>query len=294
MGNSSTEVICAVPNFFVQSIPDGEQFEVQKARLQDGSEIFRDMFLFCDPSPAVAGDQVLKLQENASTLATLLRLLHNPPAPIAAPCSEEDEDDIDITARVDIDNVIPLPVLRTLLDLADKYALSDSIVHSLHSHLAAQVSLFPLEIYAYAVQHGLRKIATDASAYLLYPSLSTYTSREISIIPSSEAYHELVLLHYERVKQLKDLLRGEEIFPHGYGKCLRHGDDTRLAWGTYKHNLILKLEAGTDVTAEMRGISSTLHQCEVCHRACEAALDMLDYKFRKVIKRIDQLPMAQK
>ncbi|TFK57465.1 hypothetical protein OE88DRAFT_1651200 [Heliocybe sulcata] len=287
---SLTVLLCADPDFFVQSIPDGVQYGIRKACLRDGSEIFRDMFLCCDTDSEVEENQVLKLQENACTLEALLRLLHNPPAPVLTPATDEDEDDADTTAPTKVANVVPLPVLKIFLNLADKYLFSEDIVDSMHSHLAAQASLLPLEIYAYATGHGFPKLAAEASAYLLHPSLSAYTPQEISIIPTVEAYHRLVLLHYERIKQLKDLLRGEEIFPHGYGQCHLHGKDTRFAWGKYKDNLVPKLEAGTDLAAEMRGFSSALPQCEVCYRACNAAVDMLEYKFRKIIKRIDQLP----
>ncbi|EPQ61436.1 hypothetical protein GLOTRDRAFT_124691 [Gloeophyllum trabeum ATCC 11539] len=276
-------------DFFIYSIPDRVRFGVQRAQLASNSEVFRDMFACCEPEAAMNPlRNTLSLQESAHTLATLLRMLHNPPSPVLQRGSEDSEDE----ARVHGGGtaVIPLPVLQIMLNLADKYALSGSIVDNLHSHFAAQVSLSPLQIYAHAVQHDLPRLAAEASTYLLYPSLSVYTPRTISIIPTSSSYHKLVLLHYERVKQLKDLLCGEEIFPYGYGECPRHGNETRLLWQEYKNDLLPRLEAATDVPAEMSRIISAIPECERCLKACNAATDMLAYKFKKVIKRIDQLP----
>ena len=62
-----------------------------------------------------------------------------------------------------------------MLQLADKYALSESISWSLLAHIAAPVSSYPLEVYEFVTTHGLDKLTIDASKYLLHPPLSAYS-----------------------------------------------------------------------------------------------------------------------
>ncbi|KDQ54744.1 hypothetical protein JAAARDRAFT_37846 [Jaapia argillacea MUCL 33604] len=281
---------CEEPDFHVRSVDDDVVFGVQRARLEEGSDVFRDMFSVCEKGgvgdPTQGG--VLDLLEPAEVLSILLTLLHFPPKPYIPDPSA----DVYSTKIVCIpaEKAIPLPLLPRLFTLADKYTLSESLVESLRTHLAAHASTFPLQVYGHSVALGLDALAESTSIYLLHPPLTTYTTEEISVIPTAVAYHKLVLLHFHRVMRLRETLLGEQIFPHGYGKCASHESRTEGLWDSQKKLLVDKIEAGTDVAAEMGAIMSSLPDCKTCQKACTAALEMLAYKCRKVIKRIDQLP----
>ncbi len=192
--------------------------------------------------------RTLELHESATILDALFYLLHSTPAPVAEKeTGEPDFEDI-IYIREDKipDAAIPWPLIPSLFVLADKYALSSEIVAALKSHLAAYTSIFPLQVYGHATGLGFYEIAAEASTYLLYPPLTSYSPEDIKIIPTAEAYHKLVLLHDFRVKRLAEVLRNEEVFPHGYGECTRlgHSQRTRSAWEARKQVIYGQIEAG--------------------------------------------------
>lgn len=191
-------------------------------------------------------DQVLDLDETSDVMNILLWLLHAPPPPPERVQSEKgsgSESSIDQLC-FEPGSVIPFPLLPRMLQLADKYVLSDTLSHSLLAHLSAHVYSYPLKVYAFAVERSLHSLAVHASKHLLHPPLSCYSLRDIKDIPTPEAWHKLVLLHDVRIRGLREILLGEEIFPHGYGICTSHKDRTVSLWAQKKMDIVLKIEAG--------------------------------------------------
>jgi hypothetical protein len=207
------------------------------------------MFDCCDSgfvmSMADDTDQVLDLDEPAEMLNILLSLLHSPPPP---PQRQHTIYAEGLLARAPIafepGSIIPFPLLPRMLQLADKYDLSENLQQSLLAHMSSYVSSRPLEVYAFATGRGLQALAVDASKHLLHPRLAAYSPKDIKMIPSTEAWQKLVLLHDVRIRGLREILLGEEIFPHGYGTCSAHKDKTITLWGQRKMDIILKVEAG--------------------------------------------------
>jgi hypothetical protein len=246
-----------------------------------------------DNDPEV--NQTLDLLESASTLSLLLHLLHNP---LESP-TYEDEPSLHTAgkpARRTL-SAIPFPLLPQLLLLADKYILRESIPATLLLHLEAHAATHPLHVYGLAISHGLSHLANKTTAFLLSPSLHTYSPEAVAVIPSVKAYHRLVRLHAYRVESLRKLVKAEEVFPHGYGACAAHLEKTNLWWSQAQDALVPLIEAGpsrfasrenppvlmipypralgTDVAAEMAGILDKVKKCPTCHKACTAAVEML-------------------
>lgn len=206
-----------------------------------------DMFHCCDSGYAMSiaddTDQVLDLDESAEVLNMLLSLLHTPPGlPERKPNAENHSKTASIA--YELGSVVPLPLLPRMLHLADKYALSETLQRSLLAHMSAHASTYPLQIYAFAMGCDLQSLAIDASKHLLHPRLSAYSPKDIKIIPSAEAWQKLVLLHDVRIRGLREILLGEEIFPHGYGTCSSHKAKTISLWNQRKMDIILKVDAG--------------------------------------------------
>jgi len=174
------------------------------------------MFACCDAdsssTPPLAED-ALELHEKPGELVALLRLLHDPPTPPAQLPVENKFDPI----RYDPTSVIPLPILLSLLFvLTDKYALDEDIAKALRVHLIAHAPAHALEVYSFATAHEMEWEANAASQYIL--PMASYRFEEIKMIPNVVAYHKLVRLQDFRVKAIRELLLGEEIFPHGKAK----------------------------------------------------------------------------
>ena len=170
-------------------------------------------------------EQVLDLQESSGNLVILLRLLHEPPSPPCQKPKEDEFDSIDTTfdpfdtfdlIEYDPTRVIPLPLLFTLFELADKYALRDTVTECLTAHLIAHAVAHPLEVYGFATLHGMEKVASHTSQYVM--PVASYSYDEISLIPNVVAYHKLVRLQDLRRMALRNLIFEEDIFP--FGKCL--------------------------------------------------------------------------
>lgn len=209
------------------------------------------MFLCCDQEYSFVNThevqdmtKVLELDEPASTLRLLLRLLHFPPPPPPLSPSAREMRQMGKPASLFQGALIPFPLLPDMLRLADKYELSEPLRRALHSHLFANASIHPLEVYAFATRNNIDDVAAEASAYLLHPPLSTYTKDCIALIPSASAYHDLVRLHSHRIQQLKTILLREDIFPFGYGVCVAHRESTTRAWNDSRMLLASQLEAG--------------------------------------------------
>ncbi|KAF5356283.1 hypothetical protein D9756_004229 [Leucocoprinus leucothites] len=147
--------------------------------------------------------------------------------------------------------VIPLPVLQPMLfSLVDKYGLSVDIFKVLCSHLLAHAPLHPLRVYGFAasfepnslrrrsrvplpisnhdtltppedqfgagaekeMEKQMRKVASKASQFL--EPIGSYSMAEVlDTIPSVKALHCVVQLQHLRVKTLREVLNGSEIFP---------------------------------------------------------------------------------
>ncbi|KAH9947671.1 hypothetical protein B0H21DRAFT_316248 [Amylocystis lapponica] len=297
-------------DFTIRSIPDGDSFRVDRRSLEAASDVFRDMFACCDSGYVMnmtnEDNQALDLPESASTLTMLLRLVDMVPesyqtsAPVDsshiwaistpdATTPDATIPDATIPDTTIPDATIPFPLIPSLISLADKYALSQSVVHNLHSHLAAYASIYPLRVYGYASQMGLNEVAGEASMHLLQPPLSTYSLKDIAVISSAEAYHKLALLHDHRVRCLRDVLLGESIFPHGYGKCTKHAKNTTALWEQRKKSIADRIGPATDLAAEMAQVQREAEHCHVCYKGCKAAVSMLAYKADKIPKRVDRM-----
>lgn len=209
------------------------------------------MFLCCDQEYGFVNTrgfqditEVLELDESTSTLRLLLRLLHSPPPPPSLDPSARESRRMGKPASLYQGALIPFPLLPDMLRLADKYDLSEPLRRAFHSHLFANASIHPLEVYAFATRNRLDDVAAEASAYLLHPPLSTYSNDRIALIPSVPAYHDLVRLQSFRIQQLKTILLREDIFPFGYGVCVAHQENTTRAWSDSRMSLATQLEAG--------------------------------------------------
>lgn len=283
------------PDFRVKSIPDQVEFVVQRCALEN-SEVFRDMFALCDRKRSTDDDgdkSCVELDEPAEILRTLLKLLSHPPAPpLLSPLAyefgslHESWIRLPFSQRYDHDSVIPLPVLPGMIRLADKYCLSEPLVRSLRTHLLANAFLHPLKVYGFATAHGFDDIAVEASAYLLHPPLASYSRKDISVIPTVAAYHDLVQLHANRVNSLRTILLSEDVFPFGYGACDAHRDETVRAWNERRAHLAPKIEAASDLASEMKVLLDQFSSCRTCSKACIAATEMLAYKCRRVARTI--------
>jgi hypothetical protein len=249
--------------FHVRSLRDGTEFQVTRHAIKT-CEVFRmsksishgvlefkiiylkgNMFACCDHDNDKSGPQeaVLDLDETEHVLSTLFRLIQQPPDPPPTVNSDGTRPRF----IFDAGSIIPFPVLPSMLQLADKYGLPESIICSLHLHVQANASTSPLLVYAYATTHGLPKIAAEASAHLLHPPLSSYTKEDIQIIPTVTAYHELLRLHEYRKYKLRDILLNEDIFPHGYGACSVHKQWAIQLWEQKRVHLATQIEAGIDI-----------------------------------------------
>ena len=171
------------------------------------------MFACCDTNSTSGLSKrgsMLELHERSGELAALLRLLHDTPLPLAVQTRENKSESLQFNPST----IIPLPLLKSLLSVtADKYALDPEIIRVLKAHLNAHARYDGLEVYGFASLHGLEWEACTASQYVL--PLASYKFEEIKVIPNVIAYHKLVRLQDFRVKALRDLLLGEELFPHG-------------------------------------------------------------------------------
>ncbi|KAG1757325.1 hypothetical protein EDB19DRAFT_1623384 [Suillus lakei] len=279
--------------FHVRSLPDGTEFQVSRHAIET-CEVFRNMFACCDHGFELVDDNeesgpqeaVLDLDETEHALATLFRLIQQPPDPPPM----ENSDGTRPRFKLDAGSVIPFPVLPSMIQLADKYGLSETIICSLHLHVQANAATNPLLVYAYATTHNLPKIAAEASAHLLHPPLSSYPKEDIQIIPTVTAYHELLRLHEYRKYRLRDILLNEDIFPHGYGTCPVHKQWATQLWEQKRVYLATQIEAATDIAGEMGGLAGQLSSCLLCGKALTAAVEMLQYKCQKVERTVDYVP----
>lgn len=114
----------------------------------------------------------------------------------------------------------------------------------------ARRTVYPLKVYGIATKYALDWIADDASMFLIHPPMHTYTLEEISIIPTAVAYHKLFVLQHHRTTKLREILRGEELFPHHYGECPKHAGSANALWCHKKDGLFGEVDSG----ASFRGL----------------------------------------
>jgi len=327
------------PNFLVRSTHTQDvSFLVERSALTEASEVFRDMFHVCEPPEGGWEDigdgqstsaleegsmDMMDMPEPPDVLRMLFILLHSPPAPLLSIKELTEKDNQYAQSKKYLDGVlqspipqkhaIPLPLLRPLYALADKYLLVPDLVSTLHSHLTAHTQTQPLEVYSLATSLSLPEVAAYASSHLLSPPLDTYAPGTLSILPSIESLHLLYLLHSHRIKKIHEILASEAIFPHGYGKCASRGHSERAeeAWRQQKRVLLSmgRIEAGTDVSSEMRQVLKLFEECATCTKAGIAAIEMLEvrcccstwlcpdgilqYKCRKIARTIKKVPVPE-
>ncbi|KAK0208491.1 hypothetical protein DFS33DRAFT_449110 [Desarmillaria ectypa] len=288
MSMTLTTFECLEPDIIVSSIPDNQVFHASRKALEN-SNVFCDMFNCCD-SRITPADQIVRLDEHASNLTVLLNVLHNPPGLPIHTKHYRDHNSAQYNhlfqrQYYNPGTIIPLPVIQLLLTLADKYCI-ESITETLSVHLSAHAPTDPLRVYGYAVAFSLGTAASTASQYL--DPIASYGASEVEVIPTVAAYHRVLVLQNFRVQALRRILSGEEIFPYGYGLCTSHQRQTTSLWEARRTYLLGKIQSNTDVAGEMDVIRPLLSDCKICHKACSAAVDMLGYKCRRVIRRVDQ------
>ncbi|KAG9103075.1 hypothetical protein FRC06_000275 [Ceratobasidium sp. 370] len=141
---------------------------------------------------------------------------------------------------------LPWPLVVTLLDMADKYDLSEDILTRLHAHVRSHAPSYPLQVYALASRLQLGEIASLASSFLLHPPMHEYPLSEIQVLPSAVSYHLLLVLQTHRLAKLRNVVATEPIFPHEYGACSKHSTSpAKLAWETRRTFVLDNLHAGS-------------------------------------------------
>ncbi|KAG7099483.1 hypothetical protein E1B28_001330 [Marasmius oreades] len=262
----SSSYTCPEPDFLVRAVSDNQVFPAKKNVLSSNSDVFRDMFCCVDNSDG-DNENILDLHENATLTVALLSLVHQPPRLPVVLYTSDPVDGLLPKIVYDPSTVIPFPVLSSLFSLADKYALSETIAESLKAHLLAHAPTAPLQVYCLALSLELNDLASKATQYL--KPLAEYAQDEIKSIPSIN----------------------EDIFPHGYGSCSQHLDETTSRWQTTRISLAIEINHLTDVAGEMeRALElSPIDRCTSCRKACIISIEMLRYKCRRVPKEISRL-----
>lgn len=278
------------------------------------SGVFQDMFGVCEDIPPdglgisdVNEDQSMEIHERPDLFTLFLALVH------ADVVSEEEqnlvlasdssiegdsdfdqalippsrrlvfdapvfEDDTSVMPLPPLPKIIPFPLLRPLYDLADKYDLIPPLVELLHEHIKnAAGSDNALEVYSFAHQEGLISLAAHASSFLLSRPAESYTLDEVERwFPTAASYHRLVMLQAHQVKELRRVLSGEELFPHGYGYCAQHGKAATASWQAQKEKILHLVSPGMDIVVAMSTVKYTVPKtCSACPMAMERALAML-------------------
>jgi hypothetical protein len=228
----------------------------------------------------------MEMPESPDVLQMLFRVLHE--APVALPSAKqmakweripEYMKNSESTPPIDKGDAVPLPLLKSLFVLADKYQLTQELVSTLHSHLAAHAFDEPLQVYALATRLGANDVAAFASTQLHSPPLESYSPEALDILPTIKSLQLLYMLHAHRRECLHEILSDEPLFPHGYGKCTikHHAQRAEEAWRTQKRYLLCmcRIHAGTNIAAEMSPVLLELQSCETCLKAYNAAIGML-------------------
>lgn len=289
-------------DFRVRSSEPVTTFFVQRSALFAASDAFQAMFDVCDApestwedigragkdEPQISEEMAMDMPEPPDVLEMLFKLIHGPPSPLpsiedllhrqySVKAGEKEPE----LSKISSLSAVPIPLLRPLYRVADKYLLREELIRTLDSHLAAHVATQPLQVYAIATYLDLKDLAAYASSHLLSPSLDTYSPAQLSVLPSIESLHLLYILQAHRQTKLREVLSGESIFPHGYGRCdsRGHADKIEEAWRARKRYLLSmgRVTAGTDVALEMSTVTQGL-ECSTCLKACTAAIQLLEVR----------------
>jgi len=302
------EFSCSNPDFTIRTVPDGKVFEVNKARMAVGSRIFRDMFFVCtevdtgdiaSSGEAMGAEGDMEIHEHPDVFALFLAVVHGDRKD-ANPSVESEKnpakDQPQPIVSTPLPDSAPTRFFRPLWAMFDKYDVPSEhqqIAEAWLKQNAEQDQRSALEVYAVAHQLNLTHIASHTSQYLLSRPLKSYTLAEVeAYFPSAKAYHRLHLLHEHRIMLLRGILLKEDIFPHDYGLCPKHGESTRAMWAQRQRDIAHRITAGTNLPAEVAIIKGSLAACHKCNRACNMAVKMLEYKTGKVPKTFDLVPGA--
>lgn len=298
-------------------------FHVQRSALATGSQVFKDMFYTCDPMDSTAWVDVSDLASSKESLKTvsvstptesmemiegvdvlqmLFRVLHDAPVPL--PSAKEmskwekqpayykeykaseagaDQGKKALQPPIASSNAVPLPLLRKLFTLADKYDFSPGLISTLQTHLVAHSFEEPLEVYGLSYTLGFDDVATFASTQLHSPPLDTYHPDTLArILPNIQSLQKLYILHAERKRLLRDILSEEPLYPSGYGKCTtrKHADALEEAWRKQKRFVLSmdRVHSGTDIAAEMSSILQDFSHCETCRGRINAVTQLLQVR----------------
>ncbi|KIM28982.1 hypothetical protein M408DRAFT_329026 [Serendipita vermifera MAFF 305830] len=306
------------PDFTVRSSIDPDTtFHVQRMALVKGSDIFADMFDICSAPEAswedigspsvinrVTDETRMDMPESSDVLQMLFRVLHEAPVPLPSATEmskweklpdyyKEDRIRAGSGPPISTESAVPLPLLRRLFGLADKYALKEELLSTLYSHLVAHAFDQPLQVYALATALEADDVAAFASTQLHSPPLESYSPEQLEILPSVKSLQVLYILHAQRTQALRKIVAEELLFPHGYGKCTSrgHADRAEEAWRKRKRYLLSmgRLTSGTDIAAEMLLAIDDLDACDTCKKAFDRAIGMLQYKSRKIPQSIKKI-----
>ncbi|KAF8321614.1 hypothetical protein DL93DRAFT_2029265, partial [Clavulina sp. PMI_390] len=194
--------------------------------------------------------------------------------------------------------------------LSEKYAFVPELVRALKSHLAEHTIRYPMEVYMLAneltltvghvnpeLKKEMEELASDASQYLLSPTLSSLPVSAAFQFPTAQSFAILLRLQLYRIDRLREILglpdtsRGSgstpastpsasattsDVFPHDYNYCSTHGSATRTIWARAKKDLASELDAGTDVGTEMgKRVLPAVRHCTKCTAGVTAAMQMI-------------------
>ncbi|KAL5495610.1 hypothetical protein ACEPAI_1073 [Sanghuangporus weigelae] len=277
----------ASTDFTIRCLPEDVIVPVQKLKFVEGSEIFADMFACCDAGGEEKNPRSVDLCESVNDMALLVRLIQDPPQTLSEAAIREGSSEQSLEHPT---AMIPYLLLPRLFALAEKYALKLPVMQILRTHLLVQACIAPLLVYGLATQYSLPEIADEASKFLAFTPLETYSLEDIKIIPSAEAYHKLLQLQSYRKRRIKELLMNEDLFPYGYGACSAHKDYAELMWDRRRRNILPNVHSGSDVARIMsRRLDAKIRTCNVCKKAWIAAREMLAFKCRKIARRVTQM-----
>lgn len=284
---TSTGLEGDLPDILIKSVQDHALAGIpaHSKRLASGSHVFASMLEVGssastqEPGSLTTELRAAEINERHDLLVLLVNLLETPPEHPPPTVNEQIPSSAVPLEGEPPRSVLPWPLLTTLLDLADKYDLSENIVAVLHAHLQSHAPSYPLQVYSLATRLELSEIASLASSFLLHPPMHQYSASDIKAIPSSVAYHLLLVLQTYRLQSLKTILEREPIFPHDYGVCSKHGVATpRLVWETRKASVLTYLHAGSSIADLMRCDDDTQKELKNCSDCClgwERAVEMM-------------------
>lgn len=257
----------------------------------------------------------IELVETSHVISLLLTIAHSKPPvlpELARRKFQEGKPEADIRAahtyegKPPPEGLLPFENVRELIHpLGQKYQLASEVLDALRSHLGYHIPAYPLQVYTLAselAEGGLvlsyspndaaltkltpseekkywSALASDASQYLLTPTLTTLPLTTALKFPTAESYAALLYFQIYRIDALRALLRDTDksiVFPYDYGICKDHVTITRKLWDRRLKTLEDELDAGTDVAEEMgKTCEPPVRHCATCSRGVKAAVEML-------------------